>query len=63
MKSKFFLVAFIAATVFALTQSGKLYAQSVALADDESIVECDEAPGQTCAIINGITFFGKVRKP
>lgn len=63
MKSKFFLVAFIAATVFAVTQSGKLNAQSVALADDESIVECDEAPTVTCAIINGVTFYGKARKP
>lgn len=63
MKSRIFLVAFIAATVFAVTQSGKLKAQSISLTDDEVIVECDSSPTTTCAFINGITYYGKYRKP
>lgn len=63
MKSKLFLVAFIAATAFAATQSGKLNAQTTTLAPDEEIVECDPSPSTICATINGATFYGKYRKP
>lgn len=64
MKSRIFLVAFIAATAFAATQSGKLNAQTTAsLTPDEEIVECDPSPSTICAIINGATFYGKYRKP